>query len=153
MIQVVTKERKFTFYWYIRQKYSPRSREWLGRRLRLSRISQRSRTPYENWRADSHSFFSELLQYHMISFIDGIYKTKQMNKQSRHRPLNTENKLRAARGEGVEVKRSGRYKLPLWNELMTENERPSPGNVVNGPVIVLRGDRWELQVWGVQRNV
>ena len=39
-------------------------------------------------------------KYHMISFICGIEKTKQMNKQkSRKRPTDTENKVMVARGE------------------------------------------------------
>jgi len=54
---------------------------------------------------------------HMTSFVCGNLKTNEL-KKSRIRPINTENKLKVARGKGIrkwakQVKGSGRYRFPV----------------------------------------
>ena len=65
------------------------------------------------------------------------------------RSIDTENRLTAARGEGVEgwmkrVKGREGYRVPLTEWLRLRNKRHSVGNVVAGIVITLCGDRWQL---------
>lgn len=68
---------------------------------------------------------------------------KQMNKQSRKRPINTDGCQRGGQWAKC-IRGNGRHRLPFMQSINHRDKRYSTGHIVDDTMLVLYGDRQEL---------